>query len=34
MTKTILDYDTVDLDEENNALVIIDQTKLPGSIEL
>ncbi|MGN1049666.1 MAG: S-methyl-5-thioribose-1-phosphate isomerase [Selenomonadaceae bacterium] len=34
MKKTILDYDTVDLDEENNALVIIDQTKLPGSIEL
>ena len=34
MKKTILDYDTVDLDEENNALVIIDQTKLPSSIEL
>ena len=28
--KTILDYDTVALDEEKNELVIIDQTKLPG----
>lgn len=34
MSKTILDYDTVALDDENNALVIIDQTKLPGSIEI
>lgn len=32
--KTILDYDTVALDDEDNALVIIDQTKLPGKIEL
>ena len=32
--KTILDYDTVDLDDENNALVIIDQTKLPSKIEM
>lgn len=32
--KTILDYDTVALDDENDALVIIDQTKLPGKIEL
>ena len=31
---SILDYETVDYDEENNALVIIDQTKLPGNIEL
>ena len=25
-----MDYDTVRLDDENNAVVIIDQTKLPG----
>lgn len=31
---SILDYETVDYDEENNALIIIDQTKLPGNIEL
>ena len=34
MGKTILDYDTVALDDEHDALVIIDQTKLPGDIEL
>ncbi|MDD6038915.1 MAG: S-methyl-5-thioribose-1-phosphate isomerase [bacterium] len=32
--KTILDYDTVALDDTDSALVIIDQTKLPGKIEL
>lgn len=32
--KTILDYDTVALDDADNALVIIDQTKLPERIEL
>lgn len=32
--KNIMDYDTVRLDDENDAVVIIDQTKLPGSIEL
>ncbi len=32
--KSIMDYDTVSLDEENLAVVIIDQTKLPGSIEI
>lgn len=32
--RSILDYETVDYDAENNALVIIDQTKLPGNIEL
>lgn len=30
----IMDYDTVRLDEEKAAVVIIDQTKLPGNIEL
>ena len=30
----IMNYDTVALDEERDALVIIDQTKLPGKIEL
>ena len=34
MGKTILDYDTVALDDADNALVIIDQTKLPEKIEL
>lgn len=32
-TKNIMQYDTVSLDDENNAIVIIDQTKLPGRIE-
>ena len=34
MSSTILDYETVALDDENKALVIIDQTKLPGKIEM
>lgn len=32
--KSIMDYDTVALDEENHALVIIDQTKLPYHTEI
>ncbi|MCM1191860.1 MAG: S-methyl-5-thioribose-1-phosphate isomerase [Butyrivibrio sp.] len=32
--KSIADYDTVALDEAQNAVVIIDQTLLPGRIEL
>lgn len=32
--KNVLDCDTVSLDDENDSLVIIDQTKLPGSIEM
>lgn len=32
--KNVLDCDTVSLDDKNDALVIIDQTKLPGSIEM
>lgn len=31
---SILDYETVSYEEEKNALVIIDQTKLPGDIAL
>lgn len=31
---SILDYETVSYEEEKNALVIIDQTKLPGEIAL
>lgn len=34
MAKTILECDTVSLDEENSALVIVDQARLPGRIEL
>ena len=33
-TKSIMEYDTVALDEEQNAVVIIDQTLLPGRTEL
>ena len=32
--KNILDYDTVALDEAQDAVIIIDQTLLPGRIEL
>lgn len=32
--KSIMDYETVALDEEQSALVIIDQTKLPGKTEI
>lgn len=32
--KTIMEYDTVALDDENNSLVIIDQTKLPCKTEI
>ena len=34
MTKNIMDYDTVALDEEQNAVIIIDQTLLTGKTEL
>lgn len=33
-SKNILDYETVTLDDENSALVIIDQTKLPYEINV
>ncbi|MDR3322555.1 MAG: S-methyl-5-thioribose-1-phosphate isomerase [Synergistaceae bacterium] len=33
-SRSIMDYDTVALDEERSALVIIDQTKLPGAVEI
>lgn len=33
-TKNIMEYETVALDDENDVLVILDQTKLPGSAEL
>jgi len=32
--KTILDYDTVALDLEKDAVIILDQTRLPGTAEL
>ncbi len=32
--KNIMSYETVALDEENGALVIIDQTKLPNEVEV
>ncbi|MCD8018469.1 MAG: S-methyl-5-thioribose-1-phosphate isomerase [Clostridiales bacterium] len=32
--RTILDYDTVSLDDDQHAMVIIDQTRLPSRIEM
>jgi methylthioribose-1-phosphate isomerase len=32
--KNIMSYETVALDDENSALVIINQTKLPGEVEI
>ncbi len=32
--KSILDYETVDLDDNDNSVVIIDQTRLPGKTEI
>ena len=32
--KNILSYETVSLDDSRNALVILDQTKLPGEIKV
>ncbi|MDR1898899.1 MAG: S-methyl-5-thioribose-1-phosphate isomerase [Treponema sp.] len=34
MKNNFIEYDTVDLDDEKDALVIVDQTKLPGKLEL
>ena len=34
MQESILGVDTVSLDEEKNALVIVDQTRLPGEVKL
>lgn len=34
MEKNILDYNTVELDESDNSVIIIDQTLLPGKTEL
>ncbi len=34
MAKNIMEYETVDLDEESKSVVILDQTKLPGKAEL
>jgi methylthioribose-1-phosphate isomerase len=34
MIKNLADYDTVALDDERRALVIIDQTKLPGTVDI
>lgn len=31
---SIMNYETVALDDENSALVILDQTKLPGTVEI
>ena len=34
MSKNIMDYETVELDDNDNSVVIIDQTKLPGKTEI
>ena len=32
--KSIMSYETVELDDENSALVILDQTRLPNEVEI
>jgi len=34
MKEDILQYETVALDDEHSALLILDQTKLPGTVEI
>ncbi|MDR0409574.1 MAG: S-methyl-5-thioribose-1-phosphate isomerase [Spirochaetaceae bacterium] len=34
MNKNVMDYDTVSLDDDEGALLIIDQTKLPNDVEI
>lgn len=34
MSKNIMEYETVDLDDADGSVVIIDQTKLPGTTEI
>ena len=34
MNRSILNYETVSLDDDEGALVILDQTKLPGTIDI
>lgn len=34
MKKNIMEYETVDLDDKDLSVVIIDQTKLPGTVEI
>lgn len=34
MGKNIMEYETVDLDDKDLSVVIIDQTKLPGTVEI
>ena len=34
MSKNIMDYETVELDDNDSSVVIIDQTKLPGTTEI
>lgn len=34
MNKNIMDYETVELDDNDSSVVIIDQTKLPGTTEI
>ena len=33
-TRNILDYETVALEDDKDAITIIDQTKLPGTTQL
>lgn len=34
MDKNIMEYETVDLDDNDNSVIIIDQTRLPGKTEI
>ena len=34
MNKSIIEYETVELDDNDNSVIIIDQTRLPGKTEI
>ena len=34
MNKNIMEYETVDVDDNDNSVIIIDQTRLPGKTEI
>lgn len=34
MNKSVMEYETVDLDHKDSSVIIIDQTKLPGTVEI
>ena len=34
MNKSIIEHETVELDDNDNSVIIIDQTRLPGKTEI